>query len=256
MSFASALYDGVVTHERVRPKRHRLGYRVFWLLLDLAEIDEVARSTRIFSRNRFNLLSFFDRDHGDGSGAPLRPQIEAQLAAAGVDLSGGAVRLLTMPRILGHVFNPISIYYCHRPDGALAAVVYEVTSTFRNRYAYVAAVEPEAGARGEIRQSRAKRLYVSPFMEVDMQYHFRGRTPGAKLSLAIEGADADGPLIHAAMAARRSEISDRALMRAWISHPLMTLKVVAAIHWEALKLFAKGVPLTRQGPPPEGSVRL
>jgi DUF1365 family protein len=256
VTLASALYPGIVTHQRMRPKRHRLSYRVFWLLLDLAEIDAVSASSRIFSRNRFNLLSFFDRDYGDGSGAPLREQVESKLAEAGVTLDGGAIRLLTMPRMLGYVLNPLSIYYCHKPDGALAAVIYEVTSTFKLRYSYVVAVEPEAGARGEIRQSRAKVFYVSPFMDLKMRYDFRGRTPDARLSLAVEGVDDQGPLIQAVMAAKRVELSDRALLSAWLSHPLMTVKVIVGIHWEAVKLLIKGVPMTKQPAPPVGAVAL
>ena len=168
MTQASALYRGGVTHRRLRPRDHRLNYRVFWLLLDLAEIDDLDRRLRLFSRNRFNLLSFHDRDHGDGSGAALRPQVEAWLERAGVALEGGPIRLLTMPRVLGYVFNPISLYYCHRADGRLAAVVYEVTSTFGVRHAYVIPVPVEDQAAGLIRQGAAKALYVSPFMGMEM----------------------------------------------------------------------------------------
>ena len=155
MTQASALYRGGVMHQRLRPRAHRLNYRVFWLLLDLAEIDELDRRLRWFSRNRFNLLSFHDRDHGDGSGAALRPQIEAFLGRAGIDIGEGAVRLLTMPRVLGYVFNPISLYYCHQVDGRLAAMVYEVTSTFGVRHAYVIPVPETDQAAGLIRQGAA-----------------------------------------------------------------------------------------------------
>jgi len=186
---ASALYRGGVTHRRLRPRDHRLNYRVFWLLLDLAEIDGLDRRLRLFSRNRFNLLSFHDRDHGDGSGAALRPQVEAWLERAGVALEGGPIRLLTMPRVLGYVFNPISLYYCHRADGRLAAVVYEVTSTFGVRHAYVIPVPVEDQAEGLIRQGAAKALYVSPFMGMEMDYEFRGHAPGGRLDLTIDGVD-------------------------------------------------------------------
>lgn len=253
MTRASALYQGVVTHERLRPRRHRLRYRVFWLLLDLAEIDEVARDARIFSRNRFNILSFRDRDYGDGSDRPLRDQVIEKLAGVGVDIGGGAVRLLTMPRVLGYAMNPISIYYCHRPDGALAAVVYEVTSTFKLRHSYVLPVATDAG---EIRHSADKALYVSPFMDMDMRYDFRGRVPAGRLSLAIDGVDADGPLIMTAVAAHRVEITSRSMLAAWLRHPLMTVKVILGIHWEALKLLAKGVRLTHQPPPARETLRV
>ena len=249
MTQASALYRGKVMHHRLRPKAHRLNYRVFWLLLDLAEIDGLDRRLRLFSRNRFNLLSFHDRDHGDGSGTALRPQIEDFLARAGIDIDDGPIRLLTMPRVLGYVFNPISLYYCHQADGRLAAVVYEVTSTFGLRHAYVIPVPSEDQASGLIRQGAAKALYVSPFMAMEMDYAFRGHAPGDRLDLTIDGLDAEGVLITAVMSGERRPLQDRPLWTATLALPLMTLKVMAAIHWEALKLWLKGVRLTRQPPP-------
>src|SRR5262249_48726005 len=130
----SAIYAGTVMHQRLRPRRHRLRYRVFSLLLDLDELDEVAARLRLLSRNRFNLFSFFDRDHGDGRREPLRMQIERRLAAAAIAPDGGAIRLLAMPRVLGYVFNPLSVYFCYRRTGVLAAVVYEVNNTFGERH--------------------------------------------------------------------------------------------------------------------------
>lgn len=252
MTQVSALYRGEVMHRRLRPKAHRLKYRVFWLLLDLAEIDGLDKRLRLFSRNRFNLLSFHDRDYGDGSGAPLRPQIEAWLSRVGVFIGEGPIRLLTMPRVLGYVFNPISLYYCHHADGRLAAMVYEVTSTFGVRHAYVIPVPVEDQAAGLIRQGAAKALYVSPFMGMEMDYEFQGHAPGERLDLTINGRDAEGLLIAAAMTAEQRPFEDRDLMSAAVGLPLMTLKVVAAIHWEALKLWIKGVRLTRQpAPAPE-----
>lgn len=246
---ASAIYRGGVMHRRLRPRAHRLKYRVFWLLLDLDEIDSLDRRLRFFSRNRFNLLSFHDRDHGDGAGSALRPQIEALLGRAGIDIAGGAIRLLTMPRVLGYVFNPISLYYCHDADGRIVAMVYEVTSTFGLRHAYVIPVALEDQAPGLIRQDTAKALYVSPFMGMEMDYAFRGRAPGECLDLSIDGSDAEGLLITAVMYGERRPLDDRALLAAASAFPFMTLKVVAAIHWEALKIWLKGVGLTRQPPP-------
>ncbi len=251
---ASALYRGGVMHRRWRPKSHRLRYRVFWLLLDLAELDDLDRRLRLFSRGRWNVLSFHDRDHGDGSGAALRPQVEAWLRRAQVDAGAGPIRLLTMPRILGYVFNPISLYYCHKTDGRLAAVVYEVTSTFGLRHAYVIPVSEADQAAGLIRQCAAKALYVSPFLGMEMDYDFHGRAPGERLDLTITGVDAAGPLISAVMAAERRPLRDRDLAAAVVALPLLTLKVVVAIHWEALKLWLKGVRLTPQPPPAQERV--
>lgn len=249
MTQASALYRGGVMHRRLRPKVHELNYRVFWLLLDLAEIEGLDRRLRLFSRNRFNLLSFHDRDHGDGSGSALRPQIEAWLERGGIAIGDGPIRLLTMPRVLGYVFNPISLYYCYYADGRLAAIVYEVTSTFGVRHAYVVPVPDEDQAAGLIRQGAAKALYVSPFMGMEMDYEFLGNAPGQQLDLTITGLDAEGVLITAAMAAERRPLADREIWSAAVTLPFMTLKVMAAIHWEAWKLWLKGVRLTRQPPP-------
>lgn len=244
MTQASALYRGRVTHRRLRPRPHRLTYRVFWLLLDLEEIDDLDRRLRLFSRRGFNFIAFHDRDHGLGDGGALRPLIERRLALAGVDLEGGPIRLLTMPRVLGYVFNPISLYFCHKPDGRLAAMVYEVTSTFRERHAYVIPVPAEDQAEGRIRQGAAKALYVSPFLGMQMDYAFSGRAPAEALALTIDGLDENGLLIRAVMAGERRAISDGQLLSAALAMPLMTLKVVAAIHWEALRLWLKGVRLT------------
>ena len=237
----SALYRGEVTHRRLRPREHRLRYRVFWLLLDLAELDEIDGRLRLLSRNRFNLLSFHDRDHGDGSGRPLRDQVTALLRREGLDIGGGAVRLLTMPRVLGYVFNPISLYYCHGADGSLAAVIYEVTSTFGERHAYVLPVA--SGDADVIRQDARKALHVSPFMGMDMRYAFRGHAPTEHMDLTIDGSDPEGLLIVAAMSGRRFTLTNSAILRAALSTPFLTVKVVAAIHWEALKLWLKGVHL-------------
>lgn len=244
----SALYSGQVMHHRLRPREHTLRYRVFWMLLDLDELDQMSRSLRFFSRNRFNLMGFHDADHGDGSETPLRVQATRLLERRGVDIGSGAIRLLTMPRVLGYVFNPISLYYCHRPDGALAAMIYEVTSTFRERRAYVLPVAPEDGRVGRIDQATGKGLYVSPFMDMDMRYAFKGSVPDDRLDLAIDGLDTQGLLIATAMRGRRRALGDRALLAAMAAMPLLTIKVVAAIHWEALKLWLKGVPLTRKPP--------
>jgi DUF1365 family protein len=239
----SGIYAGEVFHERFRPRAHKLRYRVFQCLFDLDEIDAVAGKSRLFSRNRFNLFSFHDRDFADRSGAPLRPQIEALMARAGQKPDGGPIRLLTMPRMLGHVFNPISVWFCHRRDGSLSTIVYEVTNTFKERHSYVIPVE---GAQdGTIRQACDKSFYVSPFMDLDMRYDFTVDVPGDRTKVVVAGGDAGGPMIVAAFSGERREISDRAWATAFLRHPLLTLKVVAGIHIEALWLFLKRVGVRR-----------
>jgi DUF1365 family protein len=238
-SRGSALYAGAVSHRRLRPKEHRLRYSLFYLLIDLDEVDLLARRLRFFSRNRFNVFSFHDADHGEGDAAlPLRTRIERHLQEGGID-HGGPIRLLTMPRILGYVFNPISIFFCHRPDGTLSAILYEVSNTFGQRHSYLVAVPPDA--RFPLRQESRKSLYVSPFMTTDMTYDFSVVPPGKDLAISVIGKDRAGPLIVARLTAERRELTDGALARAFLAYPFLTLKVIAAIHWEALLLWLKGI---------------
>ena len=242
----TALYAGVVTHRRFAPHRHFLRYRMFQMLLDLDEAPRLGRRLRLFSHNAFNLVAFRDRDHGDGRDGPLRGWVEETLARAGIALGGGRIRLLCMPAILGYVFNPLSIYYCHRRDGALAAMLYEVNNTFGERHAYLVQVQDD-DARRPIRQSCAKAFRVSPFMGMDMTYDFRLTRPGETLATTVQGKDASGALvITASFRGERRPFTDAALARAVLAHPLLALKVVIAIHLEAAKLFVKGVRLRPQ----------
>ncbi len=246
----SCLYDGAVVHQRLTPRRHRLRYRLFQLLLDLDELPALDRRLRLFGHNRPGVFSLRERDHLAGDGRPLRFQVEALLGAAGIDIAGGPIRLLCLPRVLGYVFNPLSIFYCHRPDGTLAAAVLEVNNTFGERHVYL--VEAAPGAGGAIaRRGCAKAFFVSPFMDLDMTYDFRLPAPAARATTAILGRGPDGaPLIAAAFGGVRRDLTDGALARVFFGHPLLTLKVVLAIHWEAAKLLAKGVKLrSKPGPP-------
>ena len=252
MMVASVLYVGHVMHRRTRPRAHRLRYRLFSLLLDLDEIDRLAQRLRLFSRNRFNLFAFHDRDYAAGTREPLRAQVERHLAAAGLDLGGGSIRLLTMPRILGFAFNPLSVYFCHDRNGALRAILYEVNNTFGQRHSYLIPVGDRRD--GIVRQHCDKRLYVSPFMAMGMDYRFRIGLPGENVAIHITGSDGEGPLIVASFSGKRRELTDGALMRAFLSYPLLTLKVIAGIHWEALLLWAKGVQLQERPAPPHQPV--
>jgi len=249
----SSLYVGKVVHHRVRPRQHRLSYDVFYLLLDLDEIDALAKSSRLFGLGKFGLVSFEGSDYGDGSGVALRLQVERHLQAAGLAADGGPIRLLTLPRILGYVFNPISVYFCHCRTGELVAMIYEVTNTFRDRHSYLIPVEsPDR----PIRQRSAKALYVSPFLDIDMHYTFRVMPPAERLELDVTGHDRQGPMIVATLEATRRELTDRALARVLMAYPLMTLKVIAGIHWEALRLWLKGIAVRVRPRPPQHPVTI
>jgi DUF1365 family protein len=243
----SAIYNGSVVHQRLRPIQHRLHYKLFMFLLDLDELPSLSRSLKSFSHGRFNLFSFHDADHGEGAG-DLRAWIEAQLRAAGLAAECGAIKVLCMPRILGHAFNPISVFFCHRRDGSLMAMLYEVNNTFGERHSYLIPVKDEADP---IRQSCEKRLYVSPFMPMEMTYTFRVNRPGARVSVAIDAAGAEGKMIATSFVGVRANLTDRVLVTQFLRMPVLGLKVVAGIHWEAAKLFIRGLRLRNRPPPPQ-----
>ena len=235
MTFASGLYPGVVTHTRLKPHRHALKYNIFMLLLDLDELETLDRGLRLFSLKRFNLVGFDPARHGDGSATPLKVQVEAQLAAAGI-AHGGAVRMLAMPRILGMGFNPITVFFCHRQDGALSAILYEVNNTFGERHSYLIPAEDAP----VVKQACDKGFYVSPFMDMDLSYAFRVRPPSDQVQVLVDVDDAEGRVLATGFVAERRELTDGNLLAAWLTHPWMTLGVVGAIHWEALRIWLKG----------------
>lgn len=241
MTFRSALFPGDVTHARLKPRVHRLSYRIYSLLLDLDELDELDRSLKWFSVDRFNLFSFRRTDRGDRSGRDLRQQVEESMRAAGIVPDGGRIALLTMPRLLGWAFNPLSVFFCYRQDDTMAAILWEVDNTFGERHAYI--IPADAPVDGEITQSCDKAFYVSPFMDMNLKYQFKVRPPTEKFAIKIDSSDDEGLVLTARHLGRRVELTDQALLGAFFKIPLLTLKVIGGIHWEALKIWLKGVKL-------------
>lgn len=233
-----ALYLGRVMHRRLKPFRHRLDYRVFSLLVDIDRLDDLNALSPLLGYNRPALASFQDRDHGPRDGNPLRPWIDARLAEKGLDCRGGRIRLLCFPRLFGYVFNPLSIWYCEDAGGQLTAILYEVANTFGEQHSYLLPVTEEAGP---VRQEAEKQFHVSPFLAMDCRYRFRLNRPGRKLNVLIREEDGDGDeILIACHDADYRALTRRNVIRAMLGHPLMTVKVIAGIHWEAAKLFAKG----------------
>lgn len=235
----SAVYEGTVYHKRLRPRLHAFRYRVFSLLIDLDELPALHGRLRLFSHNRWNLFSFLDRDHGTDRPKSLSGWVHERLRGVGIEIPDGRIALLSYPRILGYVFNPLTVYFCRRADGGLAAIIYEVHNTFGERHAYVLPVD----GNGTVRQDCRKAFYVSPFNDVSGSYAFNVTPPADLVSIHIDQADNGGKLFQAGFSGRRSELSDRALLGLALRYPLMTVKVIAAIHWQALRLLLKGVPL-------------
>lgn len=247
-SLASALYLGSVMHRRFTPRAHRFRYRAFWLLLDLEQIDALSKQLWFFSLGRFNFLSLYNSDHGDGSAVPLSIQVATHLKNAGIDLNGGSVRLLCMPRVLGYGFNPISIYFCQYSDGALAAMLYEVHNTSGERHSYLI---PVADSARTIHQRCAKEFYVSPFLDMEMAYQFSLRAPDDQIAISIRAGQSERPVMTACLLGRRKALNDASLLRAFLMVPILTLKVTMAIHFEALRLWLKGMRLRTRPAPPE-----
>lgn len=249
----SGLYEAKVMHRRLKPARHRLDYRMVTFLLDLDELPELDRRMRLFSFDRPGLVSFRSADQADGQ-TPLRQWIEARLDEVGLGIEGGPVRILCLPRVMGYAFNPLSVWFCYHRDGTLKAILHEVHNTFGERHGYLIPA-PAPDSKGIIRQSCDKDFFVSPFMDMEMRYHFRIRPPagieGETVVVAIHQTDPQGPILHASLVGERRPLSDRTLASALVRHPMVTLKVIAGIHWEALHLWRKGLKLrTRPKPPP------
>lgn len=242
----SALYLGRIVHRRIRPIRRRFDARVFSLLVDLDSLPALAARLRLFSHNRFNLIAFHDRDHGGRDGTALRPWVEARMRAADIEPDGGPIRLLCFPRVLGYVFNPLSVYFCHDRGGTLQAVIYEVRNTFGGIHHYVFPVDGVGPTDRTRSHATAKRFHVSPFLPMEARYRFRLTPPAERYDLLIRVEDEAGALMTAVHTAERRPLDDRSLMAAFLAHPLMTFKVIGRIHIEALGLWRRGAPFFRK----------
>ena len=242
-SDAAALYVGEVMHARLKPMGHRFSYRVMSLLIDLDRLAEADRQSPLFCVNRAALYSFHETDHGERDGSSLRAWAQRCASERGIDLTGGRVLLLCYPRLLGYTFNPLSVYFCYRADGELALLIYEVRNTFGDIHPYVLPVLSGEISDAGVRQQHDKMFYVSPFIEMAMRYQFRVLPPGERVQLRILETDREGPVLAATFDGRYRMLNTKALLRAFFALPLVTMKIMAAIHWEALRLWLKGARL-------------
>jgi len=236
---AAHLYPARVMHRRLVAPFYRFVYRVFYLLLDIDRIDEAAASLRLFSHNRFNLLSFHDRDHGSQQAGALRSWAENILDQAHIGLDGGRIRLLCMPRLFGYAFNPISLWYCEHADGSLRAVIAEVRNTFGEKHCYLLASNGSAMPYTKPYETE-KCFHVSPFFDLVGRYRFTLDEPAERLRVLIHETREGLPILDATLAAERRDLSDANVLKQVLMLPLMTFKVVAGIHWEALKIWLRG----------------
>jgi len=241
--FNSCIYSGFVIHRRFKPKRHFFTYKIFSLLIDLNEIEKLEKKINFFSYNKFNILSFYDIDHGPRDGSSLISWVKRTLANANIDIGSGVVKLLCYPRFFGYVFNPLSIFYCYDENLKLKAILYEVKNTFNEQHTYVFSAKPSSNL---ILHKCDKKFYVSPFIEMKTFYNFRLLKPGKILNVFIKQRDSAGTLLTACQVGKKLEMSSKNLLFQFLKHPLMSFKVILAIHFEALRLWIKGVKLVKR----------
>ena len=239
----SCIYTGSVIHKRFKPKKHFFKYSVFSLFLDLDEINELDNKISFFSYNKFNILSFFDKDHGYRDGSSIKSWLIQILQKKNISTKNIKIKILCYPRIFGYVFNPLSIFFIYDSDSNPTTILYEVKNTFGEQHTYVFKIDIK---NKQILNNCKKRFYVSPFMDLESKYFFKMLIPNERLSVIIEQRDKEGKLLFASQDGERVKMSSKNLLISYLKHPLMTIKIISAIHYEALKLWIKGVKLVKK----------
>ena len=231
----SCIYNGLVTHTRFKPIKHFLKYKTFSILLDLDEVEQLDKENLIFSYNKFNIFSFYNKDHGDRDGKSLKKWVFEKLHRYNINSKINKIKLLCYPRVFGYVFNPLSIFYCYEND-IPRAIFYEVKNTFNEQHTYIFKIKEN----GKIEQTCKKKFYVSPFMDMETYYNFKLLNPDEKLFVSIKQYDDKGTLLAAVQTGIRKKFNFKQLLINFFIYPLMTLKIITGIHFEAFLLWKKG----------------
>ena len=239
----SYIYTGTVIHKRFKPKIHTFNYKVFSLLIDLSEIDLLHKTLRLFSYNKFNIISFFNKDHGPRDGSSLKNWVLDNLKKNDIESEDVKIKLLCYPRIFGYVFNPLSVFYVYDKNSDLIAILYEVKNTFGEQHSYIFKTKKEQNL---IQHVCKKKFHVSPFIEMNCVYFFRLLKPGNKISVIIDVQDSEGKILYASQDGVKSELNNNNLFKSYLKHPLMTFKIIIAIHFEAFKLWTKGIKFIKK----------
>ena len=235
----SKIYTGKVIHKRFKPKEHYFKYNVFSLLIDLNELEVINKYIKFFSYNKFNIISFYDKDHGDRDGSSIKLWVKKNLRNIGIMTEDISIKLLCYPRIFGYVFNPLSTYFIYNKHSELISIFYEVKNTFGEQHTYIFKAQDEKTVQNKCK----KKFYVSPFIEMDCEYHFKTLNPREQLSVVINQNDKDGKLLFASQDGISKDFNNKNLILSYLTHPLMTFKIIGAIHYEAFKLWAKRIKL-------------
>ena len=231
----TCIYKGIVTHRRFKPKRHFFNYKTFSVLFDLDELKDLEKRISIFSLNKFNLFSFYNKDHGNRDGSDIKNWVKNNLNKFNINFEVSKIKLLCFPRIFGYVFNPLSIFYCYDSE-KLRAIFYEVKNTYNEQHTYIFKVIDHE----KIEQKCKKKFYVSPFMNMNTYYNFRLLNPNEKLSVFIKQTDDQGAILTATQVGDKKEFSFKQLLINFFKYPLMTIKIITSIHFEAFLLWKKG----------------
>ena len=239
----SAIYNGQVIHKRFKPKVHYFKYKVFSLLIDLSELDILDKKINFFSINKFNLISFHEKDHGERDGSSLNKWVHQNLEKNNIQTKDIKIKILCYPRIFGFVFNPLSVFYVYNLKDQLISILYEVKNTFGEQHTYIFKVTKDSNL---IQNNCSKKFHVSPFIEMDCTYFFRLLKPGNKISVIIDQYDNEDKILYASQDGRRSDLNTKHLIISYLKHPIMTFKIILAIHFEAFKLWAKGIKFIKK----------
>ena len=239
----SSIYNGKVIHKRFKPKEHFFKYSVFSLLIDLSELNQLDKEIKFFSFNKFNLISFYEKDHGSRDGSSLVAWVKKNLEANNIHFKDIKIKLLCYPRIFGYVFNPLSVFFIYNSNEKLISILYEVKNTFGEQHTYIFKVDDDLKL---FQHNCSKKFHVSPFIEMDCNYFFRILNPGDKLSVVIDQYDQDGKILFASQDGKKSDLTSKNLMNSYLKHPLMTFKIISAIHFEAFKLWIKGIKFIKK----------
>ena len=234
----SYIYTGTVIHKRFKPKIHTFNYRVFSLLLDLSEIESLDKNLKLFSYNKFNIISFFNKDHGPRDGSSLKNWVSEHLAKNGIESDDIQIKILCYPRIFGYVFNPLSVFYVYDGNTDLISILYEVKNTFGEQHTYVFKTKKD---KNLVQHVCKKKFHVSPFIGMNCIYFFRLLKPGNKISVIIDLQDSEGKILYASQDGVKSELNNTNLIKSYLKHPLMTFKIIVAIHFEAFRLWTKRI---------------
>jgi DUF1365 family protein len=238
----SSIYNGTVIHKRFKPKVHFFKYKVFSLLIDLSELNILEKKISFFSHNSFNLISFFDKDHGERDGSSLINWVNKNLKENNIFFEDIKIRLLCYPRILGYVFNPLSVFYVYDKKDNLISILYEVKNTFGEQHTYIFKVK----GNDILQHSCSKKFHVSPFIEMNCNYYFKTLKPGEKISVIIDQYQSNEKLLYASQDGKRVNFTSAELIKSYLKHPLMTFKIILAIHFEAFKLWVKGIKFIKK----------